>query len=219
MEYLKKTILLLMCLISFANLQAQRTDNYFQKSLLLKVDATKLIEPDMNISFAVEKRFSEKFSWQVQADYIFNSYEYLVGNAQNSRVTGFRIVPEIRNYIAAKNDNGAPANYIALQVLCKYQVNNFSKWFNNIDGAGQQYLELKELFKKKTIIAPHLMYGKLIDLDGGNRWSLDLNTGIGVRFRNGTQSPEALNNGLNMPLNFVFLSVAGNLKLCYTIKR
>jgi hypothetical protein len=208
----KRIFILWLCALCITQVFAQKQySTTSSKRLTFKIDATKLIEPDMNISVAVENKFHK----------IFSGYDLFFSGYEDIRVKGFRIVPEFRNYYFGKDDDETPTWYMGGQVLYKYVSTQYDTWQTKQDGAGQTYQAFTTLYKKKSIIAPHIMLGKIIFLGQESRWAFDVNIGVGARDKRGVQSPELNAGGFTgqTNLNYSTISMAANFKLCYSLFR
>jgi Protein of unknown function (DUF3575) len=199
---------------------AQRSNNTVSntRTHAIKFDATKLIEPEQNISIAYEHRLMQnKISLQLQADYIFDAYTQNSGNSVGFNEKGIRLIPEIRYYSSIKT--ALTELYFGLQFLNKYAIKNYEEWTLQKDIVGTEYIELKKVRLEKYVFAPHFMLGWHFFLSQDKRLSIDFNMGIGGRTRMVNKSPN--NNvkrdfwGLGEDKNISTISFASNLKLCY----
>jgi hypothetical protein len=185
-----------------------------EKQFVIKFDATKLIEPEQNISFAFEKRLKGKpISFQVQVDYIFDSYTQNNYNSVNFKEKGIRIIPEIRYYTNPKRE--LVHHYFGFQVLNKYAEKNYDEWAEKQNSAGINYLELSPVKQTKYVIAPHFLIGWHFYLSQSQKLSFD----AGYRSRMVTKS---VNNNVNRSFLDIYddknqqtVSFASNFKLCY----
>jgi Protein of unknown function (DUF3575) len=199
---------------------AQNNKEYVSNTRMhaIKFDATKLIEPEQNISVAYEQRLQKnKYGVQLQLDYIFDAYTQNTYNSVNFSEKGIRVIPEFRYYTGYNSELTEP--YIGLQILSKYAIKNYEEWTTQADAAGTEFAQLKPVQLSKLVIAPHFMVGWHFFLTRDKRLSIDFNVGVGGRARFVTKS--VTNNvprdywSLNEDKNMSSLSVASNLKLCY----
>lgn len=216
-------IFALLCLLSSSSVYSQDNDRSTGKQWSMKFDATKLIEPEQNISFAAERWFTKNnnFSYQLQLDYIFDAYTQNNYNSINFRQSGIRAIPEFRfNYSAPDKMR---IGYIALQLLNKYTVKHYQEWTEQYDMDSTLYLELKDIRQEKFVIAPHVLIGNHLFLSRNKKMSIDFNFGLGARSRTVKKSAD-----YNTPRTFLnfrddesvsTISMASNLKLCYFFRK
>jgi hypothetical protein len=218
---MQKVSCLVALLCAFGVAFAQNATQAENKSIVLKFDGTKLIEPEMNVSFAVERLFKSKVSYQVQLDYIFDSYTQNDFNTVGLTMRGVRCIPEIRLY-SNPSPTGLLQTYASAQLITKYVRKSYEEWVLTQLIAGQLFHTLKPIKQDKFLLAPHAMVGTLIHLDKANRAFLDFNVGFGIRQRwvkrSADYNVERIFLSFNDDTDQLAPSLASNLKVCYRFR-
>lgn len=217
---MKKIAALLVCFLC-ATSSTFAQQNIDDKQVILKFAPFKLISPEVNVSFSAERRVNSKFSYQLQADYTIID----ANNAQqlNYSSGGFRLIPEARYYYS-NTQNNMTGSYIGINMMYKYLRKSYEEFIIRTDGAGQSYQELTPMWQKKQVLAPHLLMGWLFYLGQSKKLSIDVNAGLGARYRFIDRS---VTNQVRRDELFLFntenegamISAACNLKLGYSLFR
>jgi hypothetical protein len=213
---------LLICFLSEINAQKYYNDTRVDKRMSIKLDLLRFIEPDMAASLAIENKFSKRWSWQLQTDYIFNSYEMLFSRNKLVDFKGYRLIPELRYYYYHKFNATDQTGYIGAQFMYKACYGKYTRLVNQVDAMGQLYKLNIDVFRNKTVISPSITIGKIIYLDPEKEhWSLDINSAFGYRIKKGEQSLALDSTGFLQyyNLNYKTIGFAGNIKICYTFYR
>ena len=190
-----------------------------EKFVIFKFAPFKLIAVTPNVSLSVERRFNNKFSAQIQTDYIFNALA--VNDAttfQDRTYRGFRIFPEARFYY---NINTTVHPYFGIQAMYKYTNEKFGQFRTEVDGAGQTYMRLRDYRISKSVVASNGLIGWLLFFTEDQRASFDINFGLGFRSRwvDTNYPASSLDDLLSLTATDANLTISAacNIKFGYTI--
>ncbi len=214
-------ILLCCCLATITKAQYGGSNDL--PNARIKFDATRLFEPDNNVSLAFEKFIGNKYSVQLQTDYIYSSYETTFSRGINKSTNGFRVVPEFRSYFSTNKKPNEFSNYIGAQVLYKYTKQQYEREIQKTDALGNNYLQYEMQKRNKSVLGISGLIGTILPLDNNNRWVFDCNFGVGVRYRVYNESADFKGNNFvdfslfqNNPT--LWPNVIANIKLAYNLK-
>lgn len=183
-------ITLLLCVLS--NLVFGQVDS--SKTMLFKISPLHLFDLDNGISFAFEKIYKEKKSWQVEAGYGNSSANFWIALNENvnsprnfRNFNNFRFRAEHRTYFR-KNEKNAPLGYYyAFELMNKIVYRNSELLIGRNPIAGvPNYSELVNGRSQKLVFAFHPKIGRQVLLSAPqegkeNKWLFDVFAGIGFR--------------------------------------
>jgi len=198
---------------------AQRNyDGYGEKNFAdwsLKLSPLGLLEPDQNLSLAMEIRPVPSIGIQLEGAYIFQTL-YLSNQRSIPHTRGFRVVPEIRFYDVDFKPN--THRYLGLQLSYKYIDKVIETWVDR--GVFQTYQTIP---MQKFNAAAALILG--LQRHPG-RVGFDFNLGLGLKYKQlelptqaGTQIPRGWPSNLYGELVSGFYpQLSATFKLCWCLK-
>lgn len=156
---------------------------------LFKISPLHLFDLDNGLSFAFEKQYSEKKSWQVEAGYGHSSANFWIalsedfnGNTDFKGFNNFRLRGELRKYLAGNKNTMPEGSYYAFELMSKYVFKNSDIEIGRDPiGGVAQYFERVNGRISKIVVGSHFKLGKQFYFDDSQLWLIDVFAGIGFR--------------------------------------
>jgi hypothetical protein len=172
-----RIIVLCIFLVSCTNSYGQKLQSLEAKDKLFRLNFTSLIDPiESNISVGYEKKVTKRFSYSMDAGYVFYSSLY-----QNKleKISGVVLRPAVRYYT-----NDKKPFYVELELHYKTATNTIKDWLGrSCVNEVSAYLQYTSFKIRKHIVGFNVKAGYQTRLTKNSKYWLEPYIGLGVKYR------------------------------------